>query len=59
MSKDKAIQQMNHAVNDHMKNEYHIIVLFGEKTNIQVFFEKDQVELNKEKLEELLSLCIK
>lgn len=40
-----------------LKNEYHLLIIRSDKSDIKVYFEKDQVELDKEKLEHLLSLC--
>lgn len=37
--------------------DYHVLIVFSKTPNVQVFFEKDQIELDKDKLEALLSLC--
>jgi hypothetical protein len=38
-------------------NEYHVLVLQGQQHGIQVFFEKDQINLDQAMLERLLALA--
>jgi DNA-directed RNA polymerase subunit F len=40
-----------------ISEEYHILVVWGEEMNFQVFFEKDQSELTREMLEKLLDIA--
>jgi len=54
------LQDMDNIKNQAAKalhSDYHVLVLFSDKFDIKVFSEKDQIELDKEKLEELLSFC--
>jgi hypothetical protein len=41
-----------------LKDEYHLLIISGaDHVDVKVFHEKDMVELNHEKLSELLTLC--
>jgi hypothetical protein len=59
--KNAHMERMNQAresfYNHSMANEYHILVFSSDRDNVRVFYEKDQVELDKKKLEELLALA--
>jgi hypothetical protein len=54
----ETLKKAREHVPDYLHNEYHVFIFSTERDNdIKVFFEKDQIELNKEKLEELLALA--
>ena len=40
-----------------LQDDYHVLVIHSDHTDVQVFFEKDQIALDKEELKKLLSLC--
>ena len=49
--------KINSQISESLKGDYHVLVLFSDKYDLKVFFEKDQVELDNKKLEELLAIC--
>jgi hypothetical protein len=49
--------EFNQYLSKELKEDCHVLNLFGSKYETKVFFQKDQVELNKEELEKLLAAC--